>query len=353
MMSAWLGSLFVLLFTLSQSVRDVYFGSVFQRFDFFVVMLLAFAWSTAIFAAATVLRAPSDFAKLRGEFGSIFAANVTTAIAWTSFFFALAHVDPAICNAIHSAMGPLTVVVLGACGIALAKPGAITRIEYAGYAGMAVSVAALWWVVIGGYSSLTRTNPAQTIVGLALLSVSGISITISLLYCKRLQDRGIGADTVMTARFVLLILVAAVMVLRHGSFGMVATPGQFVVLSVAATVLIALPLYAYQLGIGRTSPLTAQIIRALGPVFVFALEQLDGRLHYSLPTLACILFYSASVIASNIAHGWTDESVSSKGFPLTPQAVTRAADDRVNSAISAVGPTPTCCDVCYESAIEG
>jgi hypothetical protein len=158
MMSAWLGSLFVLLFTLSQSVRDVYFGSVFQRFDFFVVMLLAFAWSTAIFAAATVLRAPSDFAKLRGEFGSIFAANVTTAIAWTSFFFALAHVDPAICNAIHSAMGPLTVVVLGACGIALAKPGAITRIEYAGYAGMAVSVAALWWVVIGGYSSLTRTK---------------------------------------------------------------------------------------------------------------------------------------------------------------------------------------------------
>ena len=102
---------------------------------------------------------------------------------------------------------------------------------------------------------------------------------------------------------------------------------------------MALPLA--QLGIGRTSPLTAQIIRALGPVFVFALEQLDGRLHYSLPTLACILFYSASVIVSNIAHGWTDESVSSKGFRPTPQAVTRAADDRVNSAISAVGTSRT------------
>jgi hypothetical protein len=63
-------------------------------------------------------------------------------------------------------------------------------------------------------------------------------------------------------------------------------------------VLIVLPLYAYQLGIGRTTPLTAQVIRALGPVFVFALEQLGGRLHYSLPTLACILVYSASVIVS-------------------------------------------------------
>jgi drug/metabolite transporter (DMT)-like permease len=116
------------------------------------------------------------------------------------------------------------------------------------------------------------------------------------------------------------------MVLRHGGLGGVATPRQFVMLSAAATVLIALPLYAYQLGIGRTSPLTAQIIRALGPVFVFVLEQLDGRLHYSLPTLACILFYSASVIVSNIAHGWADESVSNKAFPLRPQAVTRAAE---------------------------
>ena len=33
-----LGPLLVLIFTLSQSVRDVYFGSVFQRLDFFLVI---------------------------------------------------------------------------------------------------------------------------------------------------------------------------------------------------------------------------------------------------------------------------------------------------------------------------
>jgi hypothetical protein len=38
-----LGPLLVLMFTLSQSVRDVYFGSVFQRFDFFLIILLAFS----------------------------------------------------------------------------------------------------------------------------------------------------------------------------------------------------------------------------------------------------------------------------------------------------------------------
>jgi hypothetical protein len=40
---------------------------------------------------------------------------------------------------------------------------------------------------------------------------------------------------------------------------------------------------------------------------VFALEQLDGRVHYSLPTLACIVVSSAPVVVNNNARGWTDE----------------------------------------------
>jgi len=307
-----LGPLLVLIFTLSQSVRDVYFGSAFQRLDFFLVILLAFTWSTVIFTATTLIRAPYDLAKLRAQCWPITAANVTTAVAWTSFFFALTHVDPAICNTIHSAMGPLTVVILGARGVALAKPEAISRIEYAGYVGIAVSIIGLWWVVLGGYSGLAVTDLVVSVAGLALLSVSGISITISLLYCKRLQDRGIGADAVTAARYLLLILFAGTVLLWHGNFGGIDTPRQFTLLSAATTVLVVLPLYAYQLSIGRTTPLTAQVIRGLGPVFVFALEQLDGRLNYSLPTLACILVYSASVIVSNIAHGWSDESPRSR-----------------------------------------
>ena len=222
-------------------------------------------------------------------------------------------------------MGPLTVVVLGARGVTLAKPGAIGRVEYAGYVGIGASVAALWWVVIGGYSGLASTNLAASMAGLALLSVSGISITISLLYCKRLQDRGVGAGAVTAARYLLLILFAATVVLWHNGFGGIDTPRQFTILSAATVVFIVLPLYAYQLGIGRTPPLTAQVIRELGPVFVFALEQLDGRLHYSLPTLACILVYSASVIVINIAHGWTDESPRSKVLP-SPLTASGAAN---------------------------
>jgi drug/metabolite transporter (DMT)-like permease len=306
-MSRSLGPALVLIFTLSQAFRDVYFGAVFQRYDYFVIILIAFSLSTAIFLAVTLLRAPEDFRKFRGQMCTLVAANVTTAVAWTCFFFALTHLDPAIVNTIHSAMGPLTVVALGAGGIMLAKPKPIGRVEYAGYAGIAASITALWLVVIGGYSGLPTTNFAASIASLALLAVSGASITVSLLYCKRLQDCGIGADAVTALRYVVLIVLAGLVVTWRGRTG-IGTTSELATLGIATTALIILPLFAFQLGIGRTTPLTAQVIRALGPVFVFALEQLDGRLHYSTPTLCCILIYSASVIVSNIAHGWSEDS---------------------------------------------
>jgi len=63
-----------------------------------------------------------------------------------------------------------------------------------------------------------------------------------------------------------------------------------------------LPLYAFQVGVALTTPLTANVLRALGPVFVFGLQQADGRLTYSRPTLICILAYSVAAIVSNVAH---------------------------------------------------
>ena len=313
-MAALLGPLLVLVFTLSQAFRDVYFGNAFQHLDFFMVILLAFSLSTAIFAVVALIRAPGDFRKLIGHLGTIVIANVTTAISWACFFFALTYIDPAVVNAIHSAMGPLTVVVLGAFGIKLAQLKPVGPIECAGYAGIAASVAGLWFVVLGGYSGLAVTNLTTGVTGLALLTVSGVSIAISLLYCKRLQDRGIGADTVTTVRYLVLIVFAAVVVFWKGEIAAVDS-AQLGVLSLIATAIIVLPLYAFQLGIGRTSPLTAQVIRSLGPVFVFALEQIDGRLHYSAPTLVCLLIYSGSVVLTNVAHGWLDKPERARATP--------------------------------------
>ena len=312
-MSTLLGPLLVLAFTLSQALRDVYFGAVFQGVDYFAILLLAFGLSTVIFAISTLIRARHEFALLRRHVRSILAANVTTALAWSCYFFALTHVDPSVVNTIHSGMGPLTVVILGWFGIKLAQGKATGALENIGYAGIAASVAGLWWVVLSGRSGLGMENFSASLAGLALMMVSGVSITVSLLYCKRMQDGGIGADTVTSVRYLLLIVIAGGVEIWKGRLGGIDTTAQLGIMSVAAVVLVVLPLYAFQVGIGRTAPLTAQVIRALGPIFVFAMAQVDGRIHLSLPVLICIVIYSGSVILSNLAHGWRDEKK-----PATP-----------------------------------
>jgi len=119
-----------------------------------------------------------------------------------------------------------------------------------------------------------------------------------------LQDNGVSADVVTSVRYGLLILVAAGVCWHKGGLGGVGSLGDGAMLTLLATGLMVLPLYAFQVGIGLTAPLTANVLRALGPVFVFALQPFDARLSLSAPTLICILAYSAAAILANVTHGW-------------------------------------------------
>jgi drug/metabolite transporter (DMT)-like permease len=228
---------------LSQAVRDVYFGRLFQSVDFFAVVVIAFLLSTVIFGGIVAVRVPAELARLRPHIPTVVAVNVTTALAWSCYFFALTHLEPAIVNTVHSGMAPLTVLALGACGVRLTKPDVLRRGERFAYAGIALSVAALWHVVLSGYSSLPGASQITSLVALAAVTISGSSITVSLLYCKRLQDRGISADTVTLVRYPLLVLLAGCVEARHGRMDGISGLDQLVTLAVAATALIVLPLF--------------------------------------------------------------------------------------------------------------
>ena len=312
-MAALFGPAMVLLFCVSQALRDVYFANVFQDVDYFAVILLAFLPSTLAFGAITAAKAPGEFATLRGHLATVLAMILTTALAWTCYFFALTHLEPSIVNTLHSGMGPLTVIALAACGVRLAKQSVIGRQEALGYAGIALSLAGLWWVVLSGQSGLPHADHAASLIGLVLVLVSGVSITISLLLSKRLHDHGVSPEAVTAVRYLALIVLAGCVEAWKGRLAGIDHLGDLVALSLIATVLIALPTFALQIGVARTAPLTAHVLRSLGPVCVFGVQQLDGRLAYSTPTLICILGYSAAAIASNIAHGWREQPAAMRG----------------------------------------
>jgi drug/metabolite transporter (DMT)-like permease len=306
MLARYLGPGLVLLFAVSQAFRDVYFAHVFQGIGFFTVILIAFTISALVFCIVTLVRDPAGFNGLRRQLPDLMWMNIATALAWTCYFFSLKHLQPSIVNTLHSGVGPLTVIALAALGIHIAKPSRVKPAEYLCYAGLAASLAFLWWVVLAGHSGLAAENIRLSLAALALLIVSGASITISLLLSKRMNERGIGADAISAGRYILIIAIALVVELTTHGTSAIASLEQLQVLIVATTILIVLPLYSLQLGIARTAPLTAHVIRSLGPVLVFALELVDGRIGYSPLTLAGIALYSVFSIAGNLVRGWSD-----------------------------------------------
>jgi drug/metabolite transporter (DMT)-like permease len=311
MPTRYIGPALVMVFCLSQAFRDVYFANVFQGVDFFIVISLAFTIATVVFGTIAVIRKPNELARMRGEIPAIIWMNLLTALAWTAYFFSLKNLQPSIVNTLHSGAGPLTVVVLASCGFHIARPSSMRNVEYLCYLGIAASLFFLWWVVLADRSGLQTESVLVTLAGLSLPIVSGTAITISSLWAKRLNERGIGADTVTAVRYILIVVMASfVVIVGERPLGFT-TMEEFSVLVLATAILIVLPLYSLQLGIARTAPLTAHTIRSLGPVFVFGLELADGRVAYSGPVLFGIVLYSSFAIASNLVRGWDDGTLHS------------------------------------------
>ena len=299
----YLGPALIAFFVLSQALRDVYLAQVFRSVDVFALILATFPLMAAIFGGLALWRDREGLRKLRNHMGLVIAMNVTTALAWTSYFFGLKFVQPSVLNALHSGYGPLTVVALALAGASLAGKERWSRMEGACYVGLARSMMFLAWVVVSGESGRVDYSFGGALTGLIALTVSGVCITLSHLLAKRLNDYGLGANAVTGARYLLISCVAFAVVMSGARPAGVEGASHWLWLAAMATPLIALPLYALQVGISMTRPLTAQVLRSLGPVVIFALELTDPRIVWSGAALAGIVAYSIFATAAGLAHG--------------------------------------------------
>lgn len=296
------GPALIVAFALSQAVRDVYFAGAFQGISIQLVILVSFVASTLLFGAWALWRAPHEWQVLRRHLGLLLAMNIATALSWNCYFFALRHLEPALVNTIHSGLGPLTVIAMGAAGVSLAGAWRLKPIEALWHTAGLLTLLGLAFVALTGRSGLDATPTAMQMAALASILLSGSSITMSLLLARRLHDAGCGAELLTATRYLLILLVAGLSIwLAPEARASISAP-TIAWLSVLGFGLIVLPLYALQLGIARTPPLTAHVIRSLGPVFVFALEQIDGRITFVPPVLALIVAYSVCAIGASLSR---------------------------------------------------
>lgn len=302
MSSTSIGLVFLFSFAVSQGIRDAYFGLLFQSVSLLFVATLAFGLSCAVFLIIAAIRKSSDLWCFVQAPVELLRLNIATAAAWLCFLYGLRFLEPAVVATLYNGIGPLVVLMIAGNGQAKSKTR-ISPLETVCYLGLAVTLVSLVVVVLAGGSGISTTHIVTQAAALVAVGIGGVMITLSYVITRRFTDAGVGSDMVMGVRFILTLVVAVVLEMLFTKTPFAHPGGSVVILAISAFALIVVPSYLVQLGVSRTSALTANIFRALGPVFVFSVQQLDGRVEFSGATLVCVVAFCAFTVVACVVRG--------------------------------------------------
>ncbi len=249
------------------------------------------------------MRRPQDLTRLVASPGAFVGLKLTTAAAWLGFFYGLRHLEPAVVATLYNGVGSLVVLGVAKVGWTAAQTES-SRAERMCLLGLAAALAVLAIVVLTQRSGLPGNAFVPQAVPLAVVTGAGAMITLGHMIARWFNDAGVHADAVLGTRFLLAIWAAAVLEMVLGTPGARPALGALPFFAAAAFLLIVTPSLLVQLGVSRSSPLAVNIFRALGPVFVFAVQQLDGRLRFSGATLLCIVAFCLCATGASVLRGW-------------------------------------------------
>ena len=307
------GFLASLAFTALASVRDVYFGGVFQSTSPLGIAVVAFTLCSLIFLPIALGRSPESFRVFRQRWRELCWVNVTTGLAWISFFYALRTIEPLLVQILFAGVGPLTVMWVDRFA-GVTAPATLSSAERPIYLGLLAALVLAAAVALGGLSGAGPQPLWTAALGVALATGAGISISTSTVLSRRLNDAGAAPTALVSVRFIGAIVLATSLSRSSGDdiTALFSRSDAAIVLG-AALLLIVFPIYVSQVGISLASPLTVRAVMALGPVLIFVLQLVEGRLSPSPYSLATGVLYGIFAVSAAVARRRISRSA--PGFP--------------------------------------
>lgn len=303
------GPAFVLAFVFLSAFRDVFFADALRSAPFFAVALIAFSTCTLAFLIVALAERPRSLRVVFADRRTFLLMNVFTAVSWLQYFQSLRFLEPAIANVLHAGIGPLAVMAMSAIGWRIVDAGRLSAIERFCQAAMALCLVVLAVIAFAGLSA--GEGGTAALIGCTFAAGSGVTITISQLYAKRLHDDGASAAAVVATRFLgVLIAALAALSLAPDARAAATAPATWLALAPAAFLFMAVPIYLNQIGVKRASPITVRVLLALGPVFLVALQTVAGGVKLSGYSLAGILAYCAIAIVAALARAFSARAAS-------------------------------------------
>lgn len=302
-----MGVVSLLGFVLAQAVRDVYLRHLFGNLGLFEVALVAFGTVVAVFGFGLVAFGRRQIHLLRSAWRELLAVNLTTLVAWLSYFGSLRLVEPAAVNLAFSGIAPAAVAFWGVLGLRSGADARAGRLEAALHWALVAAVLALAAIVSSGHSGFARLDPMAGLAGVALAGFAGIVIAAESIISKRMNELGVSALAIVSVRFSLVTAVAALMVAR--------APGALLRLSAATIAEEALvfllilvgPIYLGQVGLKLTDPLLSNVIAAIGPITTLALQSTLGVVPLSAAMLIVTALYAIVAIAAAVVGAFASK----------------------------------------------
>jgi len=295
MNSANFGLIWAFSFVILEAAQAVFFGGVFQDYDSFLIGAAVFGVTAAGTLIWAGVRTPGQLVTARANPASLLGLNLSTVFVWVAYFFALQMIEPAIVFTIFSGLIPVSILVAAAFGVPEAAR-LRTRTEGLGLGVVVIGMGFLAAITLLGQSGFVRGGWTVALAGLLLTCVSAVSLAAMMIYSQRLDRLGVASVAQYGLRFPLYVVVALVSVwLGLDEKGPVDPGGLFVVVLIGFAIM-AFPVFAMQKAISLMSTLTLAAITALGPLFVFLFQIVEGRVDYAPATLTGLMIYFAGAV---------------------------------------------------------
>ena len=295
MNNATLGLIWAFSFVILEAAQAVVFAGVFQDYDSFLIGGAVFGFTAAGALIWAKVRSAEQLKIAWANRASLFGLNLSTALVWIAYFFALQMIEPAVVFTVFSGLIPIAIVIASACGVPEASP-LRNRVEGVGLITVVIGVGYLAVITLLGQSGFVRGGWTAAMVGLLLTCVSAVSLAAMMIYSRRLDRLGIAPVAQYALRFPLYIVVAlSAAWLGLDGKGPVDPSGLLAVVVIGFAIM-AFPVFAMQKAISLMSTLTLAAITALGPLFVFLFQIVEGRVAYAPATMTGLMIYCAGAV---------------------------------------------------------
>lgn len=277
---------YILLFNLLSGIQAVYLSGLLQKANLFATITITFSFVTIFFLGVSFFCKNRENIQIntQARFYNAIIINLTTAGSWLGFFVALKYIEPAVVSALANAIGPLLTLFIT---VRIAKSDTFNRAEIFSAIGVLICMLLMIRSTINGTSALGNISKNHAIIGISMAFLCGLSMVLNTIYSKRLNNQGVKPHSIMTFRFILVILIG---VYISGYKEIMFTLHEYwLTLLLVALLGNVLPLYILQVGISKVPPLVVSFTLVLAPLFYFLSQQFSARISFSPETLIYIL----------------------------------------------------------------